>query len=339
MSKLILAAAFTLSLAGLANAQAGGFGRDMRDRIRWVNGIDKVASGDNLSEFEKRRLKAMGIEPQDKKYIFVYIRPVTEDTEPREFSNCQDAVEASRGAWAFVKLDFDKENALQKAWKVTSAPACIGTDLYGNEFVRLGGPTIDTIRNVIRNTPPLVTAYETKLKADFQKASDLVKTDEDKGAKMFVDICLTGKPGYKEVTDSQSKLAELTDIALKRGELAAAVSPETGIDYYEDLVKTYRTTAPGVRAEVLIALLEHARGNVQPAIQHLLKVMKSDARLLKAEIDTASKALDEISKAGDAKVDAALQSSDKTLAKETLRKLAKDYAGTEAGKHANDAAK
>lgn len=342
MSKTILAAAFFLSVAGLAHAQAGGgFGPGMRDRerIRWSNGLDKAAGGDNLSEFEKRRLKAMGIEPQDKKFIFVYIRPVSEDTEPREFSNCQDAVDASRGAWAFVKLDFDKENAHQKAWGVKAAPACIGCDLFGNDFVRLGAPAIDTIRNVIRNTPPLVAAYEAKLKADFQKATDLVKTDEDKGAKLFVDICLTGKPGYKEVSDSQTKLGELTEGALKKGELASAVSPETGIDYYEDLVKTYRTTAPGVRAEVLLALLEHARGNVQPAIQHLQKVMKSDARLLKSELDSAAKALEEISKAGDAKIDAALNNADKAVAKELLRKLAKDYAGTEAGKHANDAAK
>ena len=49
MSKTILAAAFFLSVAGLAHAQAGGgFGPGMRDRerIRWVNGIEKAASGD-----------------------------------------------------------------------------------------------------------------------------------------------------------------------------------------------------------------------------------------------------------------------------------------------------
>ncbi|HVR84871.1 MAG TPA: hypothetical protein VMU54_11210, partial [Planctomycetota bacterium] len=65
----------------------------------------------------------------------------------------------------------------------------------------------------------------------------------------------------------------------------------------------------------------------------------SDARLLKAEIESAGRALDEISKAGDAKVEAALAGPDKALAKEAVRKLAKEYAGTDAGRHATEAAR
>jgi hypothetical protein len=135
--KTTLAIAFTVALGGLAHAQ-GGFGRDMmgRDRIQWARSLESAQKGgDLMSEFEKRRLKAMGIEPQDKKFIFVYIRPTTEESEPREFNTCQDAIEAYRGAWVFVKLDFDKENAVQKAWKINSAPACVGCDLFGNDFV------------------------------------------------------------------------------------------------------------------------------------------------------------------------------------------------------------
>jgi len=60
--------------------------------------------------------------------------------------------------------------------------------------------------------------------------------------------------------------------------------------------------------------------------------------MLKAEIENAARTLDEISRAGEAKVELAA-TGDKTLAKETLRKLAKDYAGTEAGKRATDASK
>jgi hypothetical protein len=337
--KTTLAIVFVVALGGMAHAQ--GFGRDMfRDRIQWARSLDAAkGGGDTLSEFEKRRLKAMGIEPQDKKYIFVYIRPTTEETEPREFNTCADAIEAYRGAWVFVKLDFDKENAIQKAWKITSAPACVGCDLYGNDFVKFGAPSVDTIRSVIRGTPPAVTTYETRLKADYQKASDFVKAEDDKGSKMLVDICLNGKNGYKEVTESQAKLNELTEIAFKKGDLAAAVSPDTGVEYFDELVKIYRTTPPGARAEVSLATLDHARGNVQPAIQRLLKVQKYDPRLLKAEIEAAGKALDEISKAGDAKIEAALNGADKVLAKETVRKLANDYKGTEAGKHAADASK
>jgi polyhydroxyalkanoate synthesis regulator phasin len=281
----------------------------------------------------------MGLEPTDKKYIFVYIRPLTEDKEPNEFSTCQDALEAARTTWAFVKVDFDAQNVYQKAWGVKSAPAVIGCDLFANDFVKAGSVSVDAIRSVVRNTPDLVIKYETKLKADFTKATDLVKTDEEKGMKLLVDICLTGKNGYKEVTEAQTKLNELTDSLFKKGELASAVSPEAGTEYFDELVKLYRTTAPGARAEVFLAVLDHARGNIQPAIQRLIKVTKYDPRLLKTEVESANKALDEISKAGDAKIEAALAGPDKALAKESVRKLARDYAGTDAGKHATEASK
>jgi len=339
--KKLLTATFVLGFAALAHAQAGGFGGGMRDRerINWFNSIDKVSTGGNLSPMELRRLKAMGIEPTDKKFIFVYIRPISEDTEPRVFATCQDSLDASRGSWAFVKMDFDKENAFQKAWGVRSAPACIGCDIYGNDFVKMSGPTIDVIRSIIAGTPKGVAEYEAKLKSDFGKASEALKSDEERAAKLFVDICLAGKNGYKEVNESHTKLNELTESAFRKGELAAAVSTDAGVEYFEDLVKAFRTTGPGAKAEIFAAILDHARGNVQPAIQRLMKVAKYDPRGFKPEIEAANKALDEVSKAGDAKIEGALNGPDKALAKEIVRKLAKEYAGTEAAKHANEAAK
>jgi hypothetical protein len=339
--KNVLAAAFVIGLAGLAHAQGFGGKGGERDRIPWVRGgMDRAVSGatENLSPADKRRLKAIGAEPGDKKYIFVYIRATDEAMmEPREVSTSADAHEAARGAWSFVLLDFDKENPYQKAWKIANGPACVGCDIYGNDFIKVGGATIDNIRTILKNTPDAIARYEARLKADFQKATESLKTDEEKGAKLFVDICLGGKNGYKEVGESHAKLNELTESAFRKGELAAAVSVEMGIDYYDDMVKIYRTTPPGAKAEMMLALLDHARGNVQPAIQRLLKIQK-DTRTLKPEIESAQKALDEISKAGDVKIEAAL-AGDRSAAKEILRKLARDYGGTEAAKHAADAAK
>jgi hypothetical protein len=343
MKTNVLGAMLVLALAGLAQAQAGGFGGGMRDRnvINWYASIEKVSGGvDSLPPQERRRLKALGIEPADKKYIFVYVRPLTEETaEPREFASCTDAVDASRAAWGFVKMDFDKENAYQKSWGIKGAPACIGCDLFGNQFVVAGGPSIDNIRSVIRTTPARIAEYEARLKNDFQKASEALKSDEDRAAKLFVEICVNGKAGYKEVAESQAKLGDLTDAAFRKGELACAVSVDSGVEYFEDMSKVYRTTAPGLRAEIMLAILDHARGKVQAAIQRLLKAAKNDPRQLKPELEAAGKALDDISKAGDAKIEAALGSADKALAKELVRNIAKDYAGTEAGKHAADASK
>lgn len=326
-------ALLTLAAALPGSAQEGFRDRDMRTRIRWYPSVESVGGGAGMDELERRRLRAFGQEPSEKKYIFVYIRPITEDKEPNEFSQFADALNASREAWGFVKMDFDKENPHQKAWGIKGAPACVGCDLFGNDFFKMGAASTDAIRNILKGTPEAVARYEGRLKSDYTKAMDTLKLDEDRAAKLFVEIVAGGKKGYKEVTESQAKLGELTENALRKGDLASAVSPETGIEYLEDLVKTYKSSAPGVRAEISIAVLDHARGNAQPAIQRLQKIQKYAQ---KPELDAAAKALEEVSKAGDQRIDAALLLPDKAQAKEAVRKLAKDYAGTEAGRRAAD---
>jgi hypothetical protein len=334
--RLMLAASLAL-LAALPSSAQEGFRDRTGGRVRWYPTIESVGGNANMDEFERRRLRAFGMEPGEKKFIFVYVRPITEDKEPNEFMN-QDVVTASREKWAFVKMDFDKENAQLKAWGVGRAPAIVGCDLHANDFQKAASVGLDAIRSLLKGVPPAVLAYETKLKVDYSKALEALRSDEEKGTALLVNLVANGKHGYKEVGEAQKRLDEISQTALQKGELAEAVSLEAGIDYNEDLSKSFKTSSAGVMAEIRIARLEHERGNAAVAIARLLKVQKYDARTLKKEIEEAGKALEEISKAGEAKIDAAL-ALDRAAAREVLRKLAKDYTGTEAGKKATEAAK
>lgn len=340
-TKLAASLAFLLALSAQAFAQKGGFGPGMGDRggmlnnkIRWSNNVDAAATEDPA---EARRRKMMGLDPVDKKYLFVYIRPIAETDDPNSF-NSADIVKLSHEAWIFVKMDYDKDNAHQKAWGVKAAPMVIGCDLHSNDFIKTNSVAVDSLRRVTGGLPEMITRYEQKLKSDYAKAVDLFKTDDAKAMKLFVDIVSDGKKGYKEVDDSEKRVGEYAVTALARAELPESVSPEAGIDYLDEVSKVFKGTAPGVQAEIRIARIDHERGNVQPAIVRLVSITKYDPRMLKAEIENAARALDEISRAGEAKVELAA-TGDKALAKETLRKLAKDYAGTEAGKRATDASK
>jgi hypothetical protein len=147
-------------------------------------------------------------------------------------------------------MDFDKENAWQKAWGVVRAPAVIGCDLHGNEFAKAGVATLDTVRNMLKGMPDLVAKYEASLKLSFGRAMDALKGDEEKGLKALVDLCLIAKPGYKETAEAGAKLAETAEAALRKGELAEAVGVDVGISYHDDLVKVLRTTPPGIHAEI-----------------------------------------------------------------------------------------
>ena len=353
-TKLAASLAFVLALSIPAFAQKGGGGkgggfgggdfggRDREgNRIRWSSNIDGIT--DSKDPFEAERRKRMGMEPIENKYLFVYIRPIAETQDPNEFNN-NDIVELSYNQWIFVKMDFDKDNVHQKGWGVKAAPACLGCDLHGNDFNRTGNPSLGEVRRITGGLPELIARYEQKLKSDFTKANEIAKTDDSKAVKLYVEIVANGKKGYKEVVESATKLGDYAQSALKRADLPESVSPEAGIDYLEDLAKLFKgagaegkATGPSVQAEIRIARLDYERGNVKAAIQRLLAILKYDPKL-KAEIDNAARALEEMSHAGEAKVELAV-TGDRALAKETLRKLASDYAGTEAAKRALEAAK
>jgi len=339
MKKITAAGSVALLLAFATQAWAQGgrdeFGRGYSSRVDWYPSLERAMSGGDSGErnpFFGRRM-----DPVEKKYIFVYVRPLTEDKEPNEFVN-QDVVTASREKWAFVKMDFDKENPQLKAWGIGRAPAIVGCDLHSNDFAKTPAAGLDAIRSILKSVPPAVLAYEVKLKTDYSKALEQLRSDEEKGIGLLVNIVANGKHGYKEVGEAQKRLDEATQSAVQKGELAEAVSVEAGIDYNEDLVKAFKTSSAGVMAEIRVARLEHERGNVAVAIARLAKVQKYDARILKKEIEEAGKALDEISKAGEARIEGAL-ALDRATAREVLKKMAKDYAGTEAGKKAAEAAK
>jgi len=327
-----------LSATAFAQVKGGGgFGPGAdRMKISWYPNLDKAIDTPDAAPpgAPPRRPKGMP-DPVEKKYIFVYVRPLAESTDPGEFNNA-DIVQLSHNEWAFVKMDFDRDNAHLKAWGIKGAPLCLACDLHGNEFARTASATIDQIRRLCGGMAEAVARYEAGLKRDYARALELLKTDEPKALRLFSEIVSGGKVGYKEVTEAQARVAEYGEIALRKAELPESVSAEAGIDYLDEIAKTFRGTATGVQAEIRIARLEHERGNPAGAILRLTQLQKTDARLPKGELEKTVQALDEISRAGEAKLEIAL-SGDKALAKESVRKIARDYAGTDAAKKALEA--
>jgi len=345
-----LAAVLTLALASEALAQRGGGGGGRGGggfgpgdfgggpAILWYPSIESAlarggerpaapaADPDQPAPDPDRWARRFGFDPVPKKYVFVYVRPVSDDKDPNVFNNTE-LVTASRREWAFVKMDFDKEQPHQKAWGLKAPPACITLDMHGNDILKTTALSIDALRGLIRNTPDAIQAFELKL-----------RTDEARGVKALIEIAALNRVGYKEITDAQSALAETSEAAFKNCELLESASLEWGIAFLEEMVRLYRTTAPGVRADARIARLENLRQNIQAAIQRLARIAKYDARFLRKEIDEAAALLGDISREGDAKIAAAL-SGNKAEARDSLRKIARDYTGTEAAKHASDEAR
>jgi hypothetical protein len=300
-------------------------------------GAAPAEAGADPAPGERRRPRFVGFDPVPKKYVFVYIRTALEDRDPATFNN-NDIIQASWREWAFVKMDFDKEQPHQKAWGIRGAPVCLTLDLHGNDILRANAVSIDIVRGLLRNTPDEILRFEAKLKMDFQRALEALKTDDARGVKLLIDIAALNRIGYKEITDAQAALAETSEAAFRNCDLMESVGPEQAIAYLEEMVRLYRMTSPGVRAEVRIARLENLRENVAAALQRLQKVSKYDARFLRKEIEEAQALAAEIAREGEAKISAAL-TGNRAEARESLRKIARDYSGTEAGRRAADEAR
>jgi hypothetical protein len=320
--KALVLTASLLAFASTAWAQPG---RD-RDRNRRVDWAESVPDPSGL------------VKNSPKKFVLIYFRPAEEAADPTEFRN-QDIIDASRDSFTFVKFAFDKESAECREYKVAAAPTLLGCDKYGNEVVRQQGVGIVQLRAILSATPDAVTKLEATIRQLAGRIENATKPADK--VKACLDILKLGRKGYPEIAAASAKISELAAEEFKKVEVAESVDEEKAIEVLEGIAREFAGAPPAAHAEIQIA--EREKGtSVAAAIARLNKVLKlTPAVIFKKEIEEAQKALDAISAEGAARVETASQlaSSDKEKAREALRKIQKEYAGTEASKKALEALK
>ncbi len=312
-----------LTFAGALDAWAQG-GRGGRDgRIDWHESVPDpggVTKG------------------QAKRFVLIYVRTAEEASDPTEFRN-SDIVQASQGAFTFVKLAYDKESAETKEYRIPSAPMLIGCDKWGNEVTRQMGVDIVKLRAIIQSVPDLVAKLEATIKAASAKMDEAAKRgDRAATVKACLDVLKLARRGYPELEAATKKIESLAAEEFKKVEIAASVDDAKAVEVLETIVKDFAGAAPAAAAEIQMAQFENRAGSIAAAIGRLLKVVKS---AFKKESEEAQKAIEAISAEGLEKVATAQQfaAQDKDKAREQLRKLQKDYAGTEASRKALEALK
>ena len=230
-----------------------------------------------------------------KKYMLIYICPTTEDQDPVAFQNL-DVAAASRKDWGFVKIPHDRDNKWIKAWSIRRIPCIVGADIHANSFRIAPGNAIQTVRAIISSVPPLIERYKASLKKNFKSAKTKLERNRASGIKSLVTFLLKAKPGYDEVEEAAKLLRELGAEDIKQGELAESVGADQAIKYYEGLVKTYKTTPPGVLAQIKIARLEHQKGKSTAASLRLRKLEDLEPSWLEPERNEAARVRQELSK-------------------------------------------
>lgn len=269
-----------LTLPPAAQQGPGPFGRG--STIRWIDGIDQP----NPPPRVQAALAG-------KKYILIYVKPPGEQVEPAVFANA-DILTAARGPWAFACVNFSKESAFLKSLGATAAPSVTGCDIHHNVYTRSTDISAPSVRKVLGVVAESALRYETKLKADHEKAIEIARVSPRKAIRPLVDIVEQGKKGYREIQDALEILADIAKEDWKLVDLAQGVGVEKVLEALEEMARVFRATPPGAQAELKIADLEEKRGGLATAVHRLEKVSKLDPRFLRAEVDAAFAALDRI---------------------------------------------
>lgn len=323
----LLAGGLVVLLAASDAWAQGGRGPGRRQRpVEWENAIED----------------GLGKVGDERKYLFIYVHPPAETDEPTEFRN-QDILEASRGEFVFVRFPFDKENSVQQEWKIVTAPTFIGADKRGNEVVRSqGSMSIDAIRTVLKNTPDAVAKLEATIRSLASKLDAADRSgDRTKTVRAAMDLIKTEKKGFPEIAAASRRLDELAVEEFRRADIADTADEAMGTAIIEAVVREFAGAPAAVEADIRLARRDASSGNTSGALTRLNRTLKQSSPALKAKLADAQKELDAMLADGMSQIEVALSlaSQDREGARESLRRIQRDYAGTDVARKAAEAFK
>lgn len=322
-----IAWACVLSLSTPAFAQGGGGpgggggGRGRGTRVEWAADMDA----------------AMRQAKEKNAYLFIFVKNAA-DKDPTEFNNADLDAISKQGGVIFVKLNFSKEDEWIKQWKVQAAPMILGCDRHGNDYNRAASTNIDKIRGILDALPALVQKYEAKLKSEYGKFQEALKTQQNaKIGKALADLLPVLKKGYKETDETLAKMKEIEGAEVKKIEQGGKGDAEIELEWLKEMLADFKNTPLAAEAELRLAKIEKEK-DPQAGLARVKRVQKLEGLGYPPKVEAATALLGEITADGEARVAEAVK-LDKAAAKEALRKLVKDYAGTDAAKRASEALK
>jgi hypothetical protein len=301
-----------------------------------------IAAGQDRDRDRERRAvwcesveSALGQITPNRRLLFVYVAPASDPGDPTVFRNPD--VQAAAETFVPVKIIFDKEHPDLKEYRVASAPAILCCDRYGNEVARGTSLSVDVVRGLIRTAPDAAAKLEAHVRSLGARVEEAERSGERaRILKACADVIRTGKRGFPEIAAAAKKLDALAEPEFAKVDLAASVDARTAIEQFERIAKEFAGTPPAVRAEVRIAELENGRGSAAAAVARLQKASVAASPAFEAVAKEARETLDRVVREGIDRV-AEAEKLPREQAREALRKLQKEYAGTEAGKSAGQA--
>jgi len=254
-----------------------------------------------------------------------------------------DVIQLSKTTWVFSKMPYTKDDAELRKLGVRRPGTVLGLDRYGNEWKRLDAVSAIELKGLLASVPELVKRFTEKLQADFARAEVLGKTDLDKAGKLFADIARNSRKGYKEIEDAAGKVREISARQFKAVELAFSADEKQAMTMLKQLAGDYKDLPSGVEAEIRLAEFDLTKGAIPSSIERAKRALRVEGQeAFVEEVAHAKKVMEKIAAEGNQRIAAALQlaqAGDRAKAVEAFRQIARDFAGTEAGKKAADVAK
>ncbi len=223
------------------------------------------------------------------RYIFVYVRKPGDLKPPTAFYGGELLVAGRSGKWTFAHFELNPEDPWQKKAGVSRAPVILGCDGFGNVFTPSSQLSRFSVKSIVTILPAKIEKYQKDLASELERASALAVDAPRRAVQSLIKLALETKPGYPQAQKALSLVNEIGNSELEEAALAESVSPKRGIEFLEGIVKTYGRTPPGVKAEIRIALLEKARGDVTAALRRLKAIEEYASPHLAAEKKEAAR--------------------------------------------------
>ena len=278
----------------------------------------------------------------DQKFILMYVRPAGEVREPACFTGTE-ALKAATNGWIFVRRDFSKEDKELKRLKVTAPGVIIGLDRYLNDFKCRGAADGGTLQAILIKLPNTVLDFRQKIAGLWAQAiKSLDAGAEEKAVKPMVEIVASGKRGYIEIVESFRRLREAGAKRLDAADDLLVRDDAAYAKELKDVTEDFKGTPVAISAEILLARLDRMSLATGAGIARLTKAAANDDDQFAPEVAAALAYKQELIEEGRGRVDTAAKlgaSGEVDAAKETLRKIATEYKGTDVESAAQEALK
>jgi hypothetical protein len=272
------------------------------------------------------------------KLILLYVYPPTHRGTP-SFLRHPDIAMASRGAFAFVRVAYKRDDPFLKALRITGAPVVTVIDGHGNEWRRATTLSQNGVKELLVNVPQEVSRYTETLDRSMAQAVAREDRGDARGAlQIYKRIAAETKKGFPQILAARQQIVQLGGRRVQAAIAELPANRRNAVQELESISRDYGDTSVGARARLALLAdgIESAR-DIQNRLAEIRKLALTPGEAYAPVVKEAKSVLAAVDGCGEALIEHALRKAkrgDTASAREILKQVVSDFSGTRAARQA-----